>query len=203
MANPRKFSEKIALHNHRQAEETARFEQIMKEVSDATARVWKRTLGNTLFLFWWRRKQVGRSGLAAAAPAGPATVRLFSRWIDGGRAFRWFRNFAERAYVKSIIFVPNSGTFWQTKTWTLLQQSSRPGGMNCRMIIASKTASDALLFSITEYITTSPPLFDTCQLSKSIKTTFISQLFAHWDKPKVVNTTWTLQNRKFILILMC
>lgn len=37
--NPRKFSEKIALHNHRQAEETARFEQIMKEVSDATARV--------------------------------------------------------------------------------------------------------------------------------------------------------------------
>ncbi|XP_044265883.1 CREB-regulated transcription coactivator 1-like isoform X2 [Tribolium madens] len=39
MANPRKFSEKIALHTHRQAEETARFEQIMKEVSDATARV--------------------------------------------------------------------------------------------------------------------------------------------------------------------
>lgn len=41
MANPRKFSEKIALHTHRQAEETARFEQIMKEVSDATARVRK------------------------------------------------------------------------------------------------------------------------------------------------------------------
>ncbi|XP_068892982.1 CREB-regulated transcription coactivator 1 isoform X5 [Tenebrio molitor] len=39
MANPRKFSEKIALHTHRQAEETARFEQIMREVSDATARV--------------------------------------------------------------------------------------------------------------------------------------------------------------------
>lgn len=39
MANPRKFSEKIALHTHRQAEETARFEQIMKEVSDATSRV--------------------------------------------------------------------------------------------------------------------------------------------------------------------
>ncbi|CAH1365214.1 hypothetical protein MTP99_001510 [Tenebrio molitor] len=38
MANPRKFSEKIALHTHRQAEETARFEQIMREVSDATAR---------------------------------------------------------------------------------------------------------------------------------------------------------------------
>ncbi|XP_077988889.1 CREB-regulated transcription coactivator 1-like isoform X2 [Glandiceps talaboti] len=33
MANPRKFSEKIALHNQKQAEETAAFEQIMKEVS--------------------------------------------------------------------------------------------------------------------------------------------------------------------------
>ncbi|KAF5281770.1 hypothetical protein FQA39_LY17701 [Lamprigera yunnana] len=39
MSIPRKFSEKIALHTHRQAEETARFEQIMKEVSDVTARV--------------------------------------------------------------------------------------------------------------------------------------------------------------------
>lgn len=39
MANPRKFSEKIALHNQKQAEETARFEQIMKEVSDATSKV--------------------------------------------------------------------------------------------------------------------------------------------------------------------
>ncbi|KAL1110498.1 hypothetical protein AAG570_008026 [Ranatra chinensis] len=36
MANPRKFSEKIALHNQKQAEETARFEKIMREVSDAT-----------------------------------------------------------------------------------------------------------------------------------------------------------------------
>ncbi|XP_046997865.1 CREB-regulated transcription coactivator 1-like isoform X1 [Schistocerca americana] len=39
MANPRKFSEKIALHNQKQAEETAAFEQIMKEVSDATSKV--------------------------------------------------------------------------------------------------------------------------------------------------------------------
>ncbi|KAL5235236.1 hypothetical protein ACI65C_002646 [Semiaphis heraclei] len=36
MANPRKFSEKIALHNQKQAEETAAFEKIMREVSDAT-----------------------------------------------------------------------------------------------------------------------------------------------------------------------
>lgn len=33
MSSPRKFSEKIALHNQKQAEETAAFEQIMKEVS--------------------------------------------------------------------------------------------------------------------------------------------------------------------------
>lgn len=39
MANPRKFSEKIALHNQKQAEETAAFEQIMREVSDATNKV--------------------------------------------------------------------------------------------------------------------------------------------------------------------
>ncbi|XP_057664225.1 CREB-regulated transcription coactivator 1 isoform X6 [Diorhabda carinulata] len=34
MANPRKFSEKIALHNHREAEETAAFEKIMREVKE-------------------------------------------------------------------------------------------------------------------------------------------------------------------------
>lgn len=40
MANPRKFSEKIALHNQKQAEETAAFEKIMREVSDATSKVY-------------------------------------------------------------------------------------------------------------------------------------------------------------------
>lgn len=36
MSNPRKFSEKIALHTQKQAEETAAFEKIMQEVMDAT-----------------------------------------------------------------------------------------------------------------------------------------------------------------------
>ncbi|XP_060064072.1 CREB-regulated transcription coactivator 1-like isoform X6 [Ylistrum balloti] len=36
MANPRKFSEKIALHNQKQAEETAAFEAIIRDVSAAT-----------------------------------------------------------------------------------------------------------------------------------------------------------------------
>lgn len=39
MANPRKFSEKIALHNQKQAEETAEFEKIMREVSNVTSKV--------------------------------------------------------------------------------------------------------------------------------------------------------------------
>jgi len=44
MANPRKFSEKIALHTQKQAEETAAFEQIMREVSDATSKVSNRDI---------------------------------------------------------------------------------------------------------------------------------------------------------------
>lgn len=42
MANPRnvrKFSEKIALHNQKQAEETAEFEKIMREVQGVTVKV--------------------------------------------------------------------------------------------------------------------------------------------------------------------
>ncbi|XP_061513705.1 uncharacterized protein DDB_G0283357 isoform X2 [Anopheles gambiae] len=41
MANPRKFSEKIALHNQKQAEETAEFERIMREVLDVTSKASK------------------------------------------------------------------------------------------------------------------------------------------------------------------
>jgi len=47
MANPRKFSEKIALHTQKQAEETAAFEAILREVS-ATTRVNKCTLVSVL-----------------------------------------------------------------------------------------------------------------------------------------------------------
>lgn len=36
MSNPRKFAEKIALHNQKQAEETAAFEAILRDVSFAT-----------------------------------------------------------------------------------------------------------------------------------------------------------------------
>jgi len=36
MSNPRKFSEKIALHAQKQAEGTAAFEAILREVSETT-----------------------------------------------------------------------------------------------------------------------------------------------------------------------
>lgn len=39
MANPRKFSEKIALLNQKEAQDSAAFEAIMKEVSNVTSRV--------------------------------------------------------------------------------------------------------------------------------------------------------------------
>ncbi|XP_076620149.1 CREB-regulated transcription coactivator isoform X7 [Colletes latitarsis] len=39
MANPRKFSDKIALHKQKEAQERAAFEAIMREVSDVTSRV--------------------------------------------------------------------------------------------------------------------------------------------------------------------
>ncbi|XP_022253081.1 CREB-regulated transcription coactivator 3-like isoform X2 [Limulus polyphemus] len=42
MANPRKFSEKIALHNQKQAEETAAFEQVMREVLGAKRVVYQK-----------------------------------------------------------------------------------------------------------------------------------------------------------------
>lgn len=41
MANPRKFSEKIALLNQKEAQDSAAFEAIMKEVSHVTNKVRK------------------------------------------------------------------------------------------------------------------------------------------------------------------
>ncbi|KOX70968.1 hypothetical protein WN51_03397 [Melipona quadrifasciata] len=43
MANPRKFSDKIALHKQKEAQERAAFEAIMREVSDVTSRNEKST----------------------------------------------------------------------------------------------------------------------------------------------------------------
>lgn len=45
--NPRKFSEKIALHNQKQAEETAAFEEVMKDLSITRAA----RVGNCFFAF--------------------------------------------------------------------------------------------------------------------------------------------------------
>ena len=50
MSNPRKFSEKIAMHAQKQAEGTAAFEAILKEVSATTRVRWTLPLRTTYFL---------------------------------------------------------------------------------------------------------------------------------------------------------
>ncbi|XP_035434911.2 CREB-regulated transcription coactivator 3 isoform X8 [Spodoptera frugiperda] len=77
MANPRKFSEKIALHHQKQAEETAAFEQIMREVSDATQRPEELPLANQYAMAGGRsggtspsRSPAGQRGRASSS-VGP------------------------------------------------------------------------------------------------------------------------------------
>ncbi|PZC71969.1 hypothetical protein B5X24_HaOG212096 [Helicoverpa armigera] len=77
MANPRKFSEKIALHHQKQAEETAAFEQIMREVSDATQRPEELPLSNQYAMAGGRsggtspsRSPAGQRGRASSS-VGP------------------------------------------------------------------------------------------------------------------------------------
>ncbi|XP_047518629.1 CREB-regulated transcription coactivator 3-like isoform X8 [Pieris napi] len=65
MANPRKFSEKIALHNQKQAEETAAFEKIMREVSDATNKPEETPLVSQYTM------SGGRSGGMSPSPRSP------------------------------------------------------------------------------------------------------------------------------------
>jgi Transducer of regulated CREB activity, N terminus len=52
MANPRKFSEKIALLNQKEAEGNAEFERIMREVSEVSSKV--ATTTPTVFFSWVR-----------------------------------------------------------------------------------------------------------------------------------------------------
>lgn len=49
--NPRKFSEKIALHNQKQAEETAAFEEVMKDLNITRAARVRRVHNLRLFTF--------------------------------------------------------------------------------------------------------------------------------------------------------
>ncbi|XP_045470995.1 CREB-regulated transcription coactivator 2 isoform X7 [Harmonia axyridis] len=78
MANPRKFSEKIALQMHRQAEETARFEQIMREVSAATAQTEEITQPRSL------SHRVGRPRSQAGPIRRPHDRRLDSSPYSSG-----------------------------------------------------------------------------------------------------------------------
>ncbi|XP_020289879.1 CREB-regulated transcription coactivator 1-like isoform X6 [Pseudomyrmex gracilis] len=63
MANPRKFSEKIALLNQKEAQDVAAFEAIMKEVSDVTSRVASAS------------SSVGASPTGSGVPETPLSVK--------------------------------------------------------------------------------------------------------------------------------
>ncbi|XP_011637619.1 CREB-regulated transcription coactivator 1 isoform X3 [Pogonomyrmex barbatus] len=63
MANPRKFSEKIALLNQKEAQDSAAFEAIMKEVSDVTNRVTSAS------------SSVGASPTGSGVPETPLSVK--------------------------------------------------------------------------------------------------------------------------------
>lgn len=84
MANPRKFSEKIALHHQKQAEETAAFEQIMREVSDATSKV----LPISHFPFSIARSSLAhcqpRAWILTPPPVSSKIVSQFARKRAGG-----------------------------------------------------------------------------------------------------------------------
>lgn len=71
MANPRKFSEKIALLNQKQAEETAAFEAIMREVSDVTSRV---------RMINWGILGRGRRGVECGAKWGLLMGEMLMSW---------------------------------------------------------------------------------------------------------------------------
>ncbi|XP_031338709.1 CREB-regulated transcription coactivator 1 isoform X2 [Photinus pyralis] len=156
MANPRKFSEKIALHTHRQAEETARFEQIMKEVSDATARVHPDRGSNKNALRVNSSQALGsfRGGSLPNVSAGTPTVKTTSHITDSkpedpiqmkiqynreGRSSRPQggpmrrppdRKHDTSPYSISPFLSPPSDTGWRrTNSDSALHQSAMQGGM--------------------------------------------------------------------------
>jgi len=73
MANPRKFSEKIALHNKKQAEETAAFEAVLREVSATTQVCLMLSIGNQSGGCHWQLSLNEWSYLRFA----------FTQWLEG------------------------------------------------------------------------------------------------------------------------
>ncbi|XP_036363858.1 CREB-regulated transcription coactivator 1 isoform X3 [Octopus sinensis] len=87
MANPRKFSEKIALHNQKQAEETAAFEAIMREVSGATRGAFQKHLHITQNLGAYRGGSLPNVNQIASSNSGILQTALQNlKDIEQGRA---------------------------------------------------------------------------------------------------------------------
>ncbi|XP_071053275.1 CREB-regulated transcription coactivator 1 isoform X4 [Onthophagus taurus] len=118
MANPRKFSEKIALHNHRQAEETARFEQIMREVSDATARPDEISLSHANMVSSHGHSHSHRESRARS---------------QGGPIRRQDRKHDNSPYSTGLFLSPPPDTSWRrTNSDSALHQSAMQGMNNER-----------------------------------------------------------------------
>ncbi|XP_014786714.1 CREB-regulated transcription coactivator 1 isoform X7 [Octopus bimaculoides] len=86
MANPRKFSEKIALHNQKQAEETAAFEAIMREVSGATRGAFQKHLHITQNLGAYRGGSLPNVNQIASNSGILQTALQNLKDIEQGRA---------------------------------------------------------------------------------------------------------------------
>lgn len=116
MANPRKFSEKIALHNQKQAEETAAFEKIMREVSDATNKPEEITLATQYGMGG------GRSG--GASPSRSPTQRGRASSSVGPMRRPADRRHDTSPYGSTVYLSPPPDSSWRrTNSDSALHQS--------------------------------------------------------------------------------
>lgn len=121
MANPRKFSEKIALHNQKQAEETAAFEKIMREVSDATNKPEETTLATQYGIGGG-----GRSG--AASPSRNTGQRGRASTSVGPMRRPSERKHDTSPYGSTVYLSPPPDSSWRrTNSDSALHQSCAGG----------------------------------------------------------------------------
>uniref|UniRef100_A0A8C4QZ44 Transducer of regulated CREB activity N-terminal domain-containing protein n=1 Tax=Eptatretus burgeri TaxID=7764 RepID=A0A8C4QZ44_EPTBU len=104
-ANPRKFSEKIALHNQKQAEETAAFDEVMKDLSLTRALHFK---AQQLQLAQSRSNFYGGSlpNVNQIINAPLEFHAAFYSNLDGGRSTR-HHGLVERASSRSRLLFPH------------------------------------------------------------------------------------------------
>lgn len=125
MANPRKFSEKIALHHQKQAEETAAFEKIMREVSDATNKPEEMTLAAQYGL----AKNAAMSGAGSGGRPTQRGRATASSSVGPMRARPAERKHDTSPYSSNIYLSPPDSNNWRrTNSDSALHQSCALSG---------------------------------------------------------------------------